>query len=331
MRFLNPDVVSSLVPKVREFIQDWLGTEAIPRVLSDELFTDIDPYDDVLFIKKMLTPWKSTCRVMTCFYMLFTKYMLDRKKHSQDAFNAAAINFKLPHQVIKKIKKCESNSIKRWCIIPTHVEYFRKKKARAHACVLMFDLKNKIQYFFDPWGFAKHEKQRTVSLLEAVCSRPAFVQGYTVPDILEQGWLRKERGLQTVFERIYTDSSDKFKVAKFTGVCVLMCILVIMVLVRFNIHTPLQTADVLKHMVKHISVEDREQIVLRLAVFILRMARIPYSRTGEFFVPTTPGIHTCNTLLLSGKLCSRNTCENRCMCWQHENMLLNPDKETKGC
>lgn len=323
MRFLSPDTISNLLPSVREFIRDWLSSEAVPHVLSDDLFTEIDPHEDVLFIKKMLTPWKSTCRVMTCFRMMFTKHMLDRKKHDQEAFNTTIREFKLPHQVIKKIRKCAQLGKKRWCIIPTSVEYYKKNNETAHMCILMFNLKTKVQYFFDPWGFINTNKHNnTASLLEAVCSRAPFVPGYTIPDILEQGWLRKERGLQTVFERIYTDDGTKPQVAKFTGVCTLMCILVIMVMVRFNIPTPLQVADVLKHMVKHISVDEREQLVLRLAVFILKMVRIPYSRTSEIFVPTTPGIHVCNTLSTNGKMCTRYTRENRFLCWQHEQMLL---------
>ncbi|GAQ91170.1 hypothetical protein KFL_007380045 [Klebsormidium nitens] len=199
----------------------------------DGILTDIPDYvgDDFhhtqawhRFFRLIVTPWNSVCQRRS--ENLTMDVWCGGPNNSIDAQVDA---FQLPPGTVAELQACRGERGVRSAIVYLYLRYKEVgKRDRAHATFLLFDLKRRVQWFFDP----------ATKAFDRFYDRPALVPGYTTAPRAQAVWVSNNKAIQHRWPAEGTEL-DRRKC------CQLLCNMVALCCLRFGIVNPRLAANVL--------------------------------------------------------------------------------------
>ncbi|AAR26977.1 FirrV-1-N2 [Feldmannia irregularis virus a] len=212
--------------------------------------------------------------------------------------------------------------------------YFTKEKKRGgHVSLLVFDGYTRTQHFFNPWGFRDH----WVSI-EMARPENQLVKGFRVASVDTDAWLKPNDSLQWAY--------DKNSLRDGSGNCVLLCVLVAAMCLRFGRGDPKHMADELLRLDENKTRAGREKTLQELWSWMNEITLEARARKNGtvrsdtalrkipsllFPVPDAKDSPSCHIYLPDKKTyCLRKRCVNDIFCWQHRYFTRNSHAEGKN-
>lgn len=237
----------------------------------------------------------------------------------EERINIIATRAILSNELKTKMTKCVRSKHCRSIVLTVRFLWRKLPNMRynAHIAMILFDLKNRVQIFFDPachlWTRAFCEMQEPLI--------PGFrVATYNECKFLTQNSDRLD-GLQRYFEDGMDGDNEQ-------GQCGLHVTLVLMCCVRFNILNPKVIAEAMVKAFHHHDSNARHTFIRKFISFYTEAKTANASRMRELLnpnIPTNPECPDvgCSVLCPSGKLCLRSSCKESMYgwCWQHHKQL----------
>jgi hypothetical protein len=206
---------------------------------------------------------------------------------------------------------------KKTVVCPVFIEW---NEQIGHAVFIIFDLKRKLQLFFDP-HHGLDVQGNTGRMVRAI-AKHKFHADYNTPPISQMIWANLNDSLQSKVE-VGMDIDD-------TGLCGILSLLVALICIRFNYYNPKHMADMISGSVS----QHGNQLItwydhLREACLNNDSAKI----NRIVFRPSSDGY--CSVFnSKTGNCCSRKVCRvGHCQyhCWQHRHIMMNCNANSKKC
>lgn len=210
------------------------------------------------------------------------------------------------------LKACldESASKARFAFLLVNIQ--RPSSSDGHGIMMVFDKRRKTQIVFDPIWVHGHCPVTT-----AMCKR-RFHPLYTPlpPEVCS--FPDGEGSLQTLVE-----SESTFFKGKTCGILVFIVMLCCM---RFNYINPIHVGKLLKQIILPNNV-----VLRKLITFYQNLRETPDELLSSALLPTSPN-NKCNVFSPhTRKLCSRKSCGQSALCWQHRFLVMNNKSLDKKC
>ena len=214
-------------------------------------------------------------------------------------------------------------------VVSLLIRYAAPGLSRAgHATIFVFDAYRGIQHYFNPWGFEGHW------LSKAFANRPALVNGYRPGTVQEDAWPTVAQSLQGRY--------DKNILQDGTGNCVVYCLLVAVLCMRFGKGDPKAMANLYMSNYNHMA-DPGTWVLPRLWAWMTAIQetlqrsknRANTSQQREeareeldrvIFPPRGEGQCGYYSPALDS-YCKRKPCRDKVFCWQHRYYARNRDAE----
>ncbi|ACH46818.1 unknown [Feldmannia species virus] len=190
-----------------------------------------------------------------------------------------------------------------------------------HASLLVFDGYTRTQHFFNPWGYRNHWMN------EAFARKSPLVEGFRVSSVMEDAWPTEPISLQYLY--------DNNGIANGGGNCVLYCIVVAAMCLRYQKGNPKEMADIFMEVSTSAATAS-----LRKSIRGLQMRKLYFwvnslnanvvldtlsDLPGIIFpAPTNPLDTRCGVYCPKRqRYCKRRRCPEDIFCWQHRHLIRN--------
>ena len=241
--------------------------------------------------------------------------VLGEKKQAIDAIRT---RLKLDHPISARKIQAMGRQRKGVAIVLVYF-YYTKKQKGGHVSLLVFDGYTRTQHFFNPWGFRDH----WVSI-EMARPQNQLVKEFRVASVDEDAWSVPKKSLQWTY--------DKNNLRDGSGNCVLLCVVVAAMCLRFSRGDPKHMADALLNLDENKTQVGREKYLQELWSWMNEIAHEARASTDGakkipsllFPVPDVKDSPNCNIYLPeTDRYCSRKRCVNDIYCWQHRYYTCN--------
>jgi len=258
--------------------------------------------------------WQSTCQLPTSIRFRTPLNLYN----SQAALNAYVDqHFNIPN-IGNVILNCLPNKKYKMCCVYLYLDHDNRS---GHATLLFFDLRRKLQWFFDP---ADHLNS-TASTYKAF-SRRAYVNGFQVVPAQTIAFANANESIQHHFENINPDQ---------TGTCGVLCIMVLLTCLRFGYYNTKKMSTLIMQAANTPAL--KRELMRKFISWYDDISRVHRFNLNEIYRMATRAAagSLCSAYSqTSHRLCSRKSCREgtkRQFCWQHKSILQNPFLQSKKC
>jgi hypothetical protein len=254
------------------------------------------------FFRLIVTPWNSVCQRRTMNVKMRIK--LDNPIAAQVGA------FQLPASTVAELQACSGEGGIRSAIIYMYVALRHGRAKSGHATFFLFDLKRRVQWFFDPAS----------KRFEHFYDRPALVPGYTTAPKDQAAWVNNQEAIQRRWPAAERTELDR------RGCCQLLCNMVALCCLRFGIVNPRLAANLLAD--AYPTGQLRRALIDKMASFYnMHYHDSPAAMAMRLLAPIPNAL--CSTVSsATGRCCSRRACGHTIYCWQHNFFLRNPFAST---
>lgn len=257
-----------------------------------------------IFTSNALLNLKNTCASQNSSLYWFIPITAEHLQ-SQSNFNQYIENKVLPNHIKNKILQCKTNG-KEYAAICLDLKYTFLDYG--HAAMLMFDLKDNLQWYFDP----EDGIDRQISYVKAF-SRSSYIEGFDVVPPSLVAISSPTFSIQKLFEQ---DSEDH------DGLCGIVIALVLVCCIRFNYwntqkmsHMILQAAN---------TVQLKNDLMRKFIYWYMQIDHLGYDTDAIYESMNAPCKNEnsiCGVFLkTTNSLCKRNPYPHQ-LCWQHKEQL----------
>jgi hypothetical protein len=298
-------------------------TTRLRDYLFDELLRDTAEYSEddwernshvyAALTRTIQWQWEANCPVA---HTRLKFYVPEQVYRSQATLNAYVDeNFQaVVDQIGPAVVGCQGIPEIRFCCVYIQL-YFNADDG--HATLLFFDIKRRLQWFFDPQDHQDHPSGWGSNY--KAFSRRAYIDGFDVVPAEVIGFADANESLQNHFERHHPDQ---------VGICGILCMLVLLGCVRFGYYNTREMSALIKAATP--TAESKKTLIRKAVSWyddVDRVNRWDPVKLFEMCMKALPGSSCSVYSQASHKLCSRKACRQglaRQLCWQHKHLLQNP-------
>lgn len=226
----------------------------------------------------------------------------------------------LTNNRVARLNACAGNPKLKVLVHWVHVYWYdgNNNWLGGHASLLLFDLRNRFQIFFDP------ADDRDVRAHDGLCYTKAFlqqfVQGFSPVPLSEATFPNEPARLQTFMEKDVKNDLD--------GQCGVLCLLVLVCCLRFGYFHPRNMANIIKDALD--TPNKRIDAARGFVSWYTALQAAPDNDIGALAQVFAPAQATggCEAYTQAHRLCTRAACKQGLMrhqmCWQHRHIVVNP-------
>jgi hypothetical protein len=292
-------------------------SDRVRTYLLEELLVDRDNYTTndwcryryVEFFDKAQARWKRNC---SNDRFVWDITVLPKNTSTQERLNAFANNLRLPNSIVRRIKQCKEDG-KHYTAVYI-VFRWNRKGSNGHGALLLFDLVDNLQWYFDPDDVLESD----VSVSKAF-SQKSYVDDFAVVSAETIAETYSERCIQQHFEQFHPGQN---------GTCGMLCAIILMCCLRFNYWN---TKSMARIICKAIPTEQQKKDVIQKFITwflsFLENEDEPDVLTNMLTVNSVPGSKCAVFKDFSKTLCDNDPIpvngQPGQYCTNHKNMLLN--------
>jgi hypothetical protein len=253
-------------------------------------------------------------------YMVWDIFLTEQQRSSQISLETHIESLPMPNHIVERINNCIQNG-KKYTVVYVEISWVAQNGSDndidrvldGHATLMLFDLQDKIQWFFDPDDCIKREN--ILSFTRAF-SRTAYLPEFEVVyhrDLLEED---RRDCIQKHFESLNQHH---------TGTCGIIVALVLVSCLRFDYWDTFRMSRFLKQISNN--EEDKKSLIQKFVSWYNRVHENNYNAdliSDSLQNVTSVGQSVCGVFSTTNhSFCRRRAKDNKQFCWQHEATMKN--------